>query len=325
MHLHQSDVTGTVNMSNPTGVAEAVCAIIGNCYGSDSVGPLQQGFLDLEAAFWGRWPGLLPCDTPYHDLRHSMGTALLLARMVAGYERARPADLPSLGRDEGVLAVLLALFHDIGFLRREDESHINGACLAPEHERRGVEFMRQYLANTPLAHLRQQAELIQVTNFSARVDHTLAGLPQHLFIMGQMLGSSDLISQIASRYYLERCRYHLYAEFVAAGADRKTLPNGDIVMVYASAEDLLRKTPGFYKHMAKPRLEGEFDHAARFIKAHFDGDDPYERGIRRNLAFLQGMIEMNDYSGLNRKPVPLIPASLSAQRTTTTASPAAGT
>jgi len=108
-------------MVNPKAVADAVCAILAKRYGSDLDSLVHQAFVDIEDAFWGRYPGLLSCDTPYHDLRHSLGTALLMARMVDGYEATHGVDLPALGRDKGTLAVLLALFHDIGFLRRYDE------------------------------------------------------------------------------------------------------------------------------------------------------------------------------------------------------------
>ena len=37
------------------------------------------------------------------------------------------------------------------------------------------------------------------------------------------------------------------------------------------------------------------------------GDDPYANSIQRNLDFLRGMIERNDFSRLTRKPVPLMP------------------
>jgi hypothetical protein len=82
---------------------------------------------------------------------------------------------------------------------------------------------------------------------------------------------------------------------------------GNTVILYPTPADLLRKTPYFYDHLVKPRLEGEFDHAYRYIAAHFEGDDPYARGIQRNLDFLRDMIGRSDFSRMQRKPVPLMP------------------
>lgn len=311
--FNNGDVTGTVDLSNPRAVADAVCLILGRRYGSGIDGPVRQAFADIENAFWGRYPDLLQCDTPYHDLRHSLGTALLMARLVDGYEAAHGADEVSLGPEEGVLAVLLGLFHDIGFLRRRNEAHLKGACLVREHEQRGVDFMRTYLAAGAFPHLAAQAELIHATNFSQLIAETLNGLPPQLFLIGQMLGTADLVSQMAGRYYLERCRYFLFREFVVAGMDRTIAPNGETIVLYATPEDLLRKTPGFFEHLVKRRLEEDFARVYRYVAPHFGGVDPYAEAIQRNLAYLQDMIKRNDFSGLRRKPVPLMPLSVSEE------------
>lgn len=305
--VNQSDVTGTVNMANPGAVADAICAILGRRYEGYNDDIVRQGFIDLEDIFWGRQPGLLPCDTPYHDLRHSMSTALSMTRLVDGYEATHGGDGGALGEELATLGIMLALFHDVGFIRRLSEAGIKGACLIRDHEQRSVDFMRVYLATGPLAHHAELAELIHTTNFARCTCETLAGRPEIIVALGKLLGTSDLISQIAGRYYLERCKLFLFQEFVAAGADRTTSPSGETIVLYATPEDLLRKTPGFYEHLVKPRLEGEFDHAYRYIAAHFGGDDPYARAIRRNLDFLRDLIEQNDFSRLQRKPVPLMP------------------
>ena len=305
--LNQSDVTGTVDMTNPDAVTDVVCKILGRRYPGFNETLMRQAFRDIVDAFWGRYPGLLSCDTPYHDLRHALGTALLMARMVDGFEAAHDAGTPALGVDEGTLAVLLALYHDIGFLRLDTESGINGACLINEHEQRGVDFMQRYLARSPLSSFAFQANLIHATNFSKPLSETLAGLPRELYVIGQMLGTADLVSQIAGRYYLERCRYFLFREFVIAGVDRTVTPSGETIVHYATPEDLLRKTPDFYEHVAKNRLEGDFEHIYRYVAAHFGGDNPYERAMQHNLDYLKAMIARNNFSALHRKPVPLMP------------------
>lgn len=302
-----SDVTGTVNLAQPRAVADAVCAILSRCYAGFDATALRQGFVDIEDAFWGRYPGLLPCDTPYHDLRHSLSTALLMTRMVDGYQTSHGLDLPGLGCDEATLAVLLALFHDIGFLRRDGEAHLNGAGLIHEHEQRGVDFMRTYLASGPFAHLAQQAELIHATNFALPIADTLRGLPRQRLVIGQMLGTADLVSQMAGRNYLERCYQFLFREFVAAGVDRTISASGETVVLYATPEDLLRKTPTFYAHLVRRRLEEDFGQAYRYIAPHFGGDDPYGRAMQRNLDYLQELIQRNDFASLRRKPVPMMP------------------
>jgi hypothetical protein len=311
--VNQSDVTGTVNMASPEAVADAVCNILGRRYEDFDEVVVRDGFLDIEDIFWGRRAGLLPCDTPYHDLRHSMSTALAMARMIDGYEASRggsgPAQGSALGSELATLGVLLALFHDVGFIRRLSEAGINGACLIRNHEQRGVDFMRGYLAAGRFAHFAELADLIHATDIARCTCDILDGLDPELVALGKMLGTSDLISQISGRYYLERCRHFLFHEFVVAGVDRTTSPSGQTVILYPTPEDLLRKTPGFYECLVKPRLDNEFSRSYRYIAAHFRGDDPYARSMQRNFDFLRGMIERNDFSRLRRKPVPLMPPS----------------
>lgn len=305
--LNPNDVTNSVDITNPDAVADTVCDILGRRYQGFNEALVRQAFRDIVDAFWGQYPGLLPCDTPYHDLSHSLGVVLHMARMLDGYEATHGADTPALGVDAGTLAVLLALYHDIGFLRKDTESGVNGASLIREHEQRGVGFVRDYLARGPLSHLAYQAELIQATNFKKPLTETLGGLPRELTIIGQMLGTADLVSQIAERYYLERCQHFLYHEFVVAGEDRMVSARGETIIVYGSAEELLRKTPEFYERLAKKRLEEDFAHLYRYVAPHFGGDDPYAKAMKNNMAHLNQLILRNDFSALRRKPIALMP------------------
>ena len=304
---NQSDVTGTVDLTHPAEVTAAVCRILLKRYPDTRIEFIRQAFADIEAAFWGRYPGLLPCDTPYHDLRHSLATSLLMARMVDGYEAARGADMPVLDADQACLAVVLALYHDIGFLRRPAEADTHGACLIHQHEQRGVDFMRTYLAQGPLAQLSPQAGLIQATNFAKPLDELLVDLPPAMVLLCQMLGTADLVSQVAGRYYLERCRYFLFEEFVIAGANRTVTPEGKTVILYETPEDLLRMTPGFFETMVKQRIEN-FGAPYRCVATHFGGENPYDVGMQRNIDFLKDLIANNDFSRLARKPIPLMPS-----------------
>ena len=96
-------------MASPGAVADAICTILGRRYADFDQVLLRAGFIDIEDIFWGRFAGYLPCDTPYHDLRHSMSTALAMTRMVDGYEVRHGGDQPALGPGLASLGVLLAL------------------------------------------------------------------------------------------------------------------------------------------------------------------------------------------------------------------------
>jgi hypothetical protein len=306
IHMDQRDFAAGIDLASHKAVADEVCCILAQRYDAFAPDPVRQAFIDIEDAHAGRYPGLLACDTPYHDLYHALSTALLMARMVDGYEASHGADLPAFGCDLGCVAVLLALFHDIGFLRRESEAHLNGARLVHDHEQRSVDFVQAYLANGVFADHAARAGLILATNFNLPIHECLSGQPAEFLLMGQMLGAADLVSQVGERYYLERCRDFLFDELTAAGADRRISADGSETVYYSTPEDLLRKTPEFFEHVVKRRLDVDLAQVDRFISPHFGGDDPYARGIQRNMAHLRDMIQRNDFSRLQRKPASLL-------------------
>jgi len=302
-----NDVTDTVNLCDSNAVASAVCAIGERRYPDFDERPIRQGFADMEHACAGNFPGLLACDTPYHDLCHFFDAALLMARLIDGYEMRETTDEP-LRAEQFSVAILLALFHDVGLLRRENEGHLQGAQLMRDEELRSVEFMRGYLQHGVLASYCEQAALILVTDITRPASESLHGLPENLVPIGQMLGTADLLSQLSGRYYLENCRDALYSELVTAGSDQTVSANGKVQVLFESPHDLLRKTPAFYQNIVKQRLDHDFSEIYRHLTSHFGGDDPYMRGVHRNLAYLDQLISSNDFSGLRRSRHPVVKA-----------------
>jgi hypothetical protein len=301
------DITGTVRLDDPQAVADAVCTVLRDEHGElgDAEGFLRQAFADVENAFQGRYPCLLACDTPYHDLRHSLDTALLLARMVAGWNRGTGSKLAA---DEAALTVFLGLVHDVGFLRRVDEDELLGPHLMREHEWRGVEFARGYLASGPFADRSDWAELILATCFAHSLAGMLEGRTPQAMAAARLIGSADLISQVADRLYLERCRDFLFYEMDVCGANRITNDAGTTTVLYENGLHLLAKTPSFYQHSIRHRLTELFGGVDQVLCLHFGGKNPYQESIDRNLAYLNRLIDDGTLAdGLRRNPAPHIP------------------
>jgi hypothetical protein len=136
------------------------------------------------------------------------------------------------------LDVITALFHDIGYLRVQNDTTVkNGAEFTLPHVSRGASFLRQYMpvigmpemADTP-------ASLIHFTGYEQSVAAIKVLSLMHR-LLGNMLGSADIIAQMADRCYLEKCRDRLYPEFLAGGLTRKLDANGKEQVVFASGED----------------------------------------------------------------------------------------
>jgi len=293
------DPTQTVDLQNADAVLVAIDAIMRDRFGNGYGLPLlEQAIADLTLAFRGDYPGLLRCDTHYHDLRHAFDSGLAMARLIRGQALDTPREAAVyIDSEHALLGVLLALFHDIGLLRRAGEAHLQGAQLTPTHEARGVEFMRDYLGRTPLAHLAGKAELVMVTCLAWHMPPDMPSLDRAI---ASQLGTADILSQLADRTYLEKCRDFLFTEFRAFGlAGASGLP-------YPNPKSLLEKTPGFYTGLLRHRMQVEYDGAERFTGIHFGGECPYEASIKRNLDYLNATLAVDDFSMLRRVPTTII-------------------
>jgi hypothetical protein len=302
--LSRYDPTGEVDLQDPVAVEMAIKSILDRLYGEryDSA-LLKQGIEVLVLAYRGRYSGLLRCDTLYHDLRHALETGLTMARFLDAHARSLTSgSVDAIDGEHALLGVLLALFHDIGLLRRETETQVWGAEFTPIHEERGVEFMQRQLAETTLASLAEKAEFIMPTKLIFKIPDTWRPLDRKL---ASMVASADLLSQLADCCYLEKCWYFLFLEFSAFGLA------GTPHCAYPDRETLMVKTSGFYSNLVLPRLEKEFRGVYRLMDAYYAGVNPYQEAIQRNLGYLAEILSSQDFSRLRRRPQPFVDAPLS--------------
>jgi hypothetical protein len=298
--LNRNDVTNRVNVEDAQRVRDAVVALFAARYPGSDFTVLARAFDDLQALFEGRFPGYLACDTLYHDVRHTLDMTLAMARLIDGHERVC-APSERLGPRRAALGVLVAMLHDTGYLRRASESHVaNGAVFTKVHVSRSAEFAAAYLPQIGFgAEAALAARLVHFTGYEMDLDEIQVARP-HERMLGWMVGTADLIGQMSDRMYLEKCRDFLYDEFVWANIARERFADGRELVRYASAADLMLKTPGFYEHVARARIEKKLGGADRFAEAHFDGPNPYQSEIERNIAFLRQLVESAELGHLRR-------------------------
>jgi hypothetical protein len=298
--LNQNDVTNRINVEDPDQVRDAVLALFSARYPGADLAPLRQAFDDVKALFAGRLPGYLPCDTLYHDLRHTLDMTLAMARLLDGRERALAAP-EQIGVRRAMLGVVIALLHDSGYLKRASEAHVeNGAVFTKIHVSRSADFLLRYLPQLGYAEeAGAAAKLVHFTGYEMDIDDIMVHDPKDR-LLGCLVGTADLLGQMSDRMYLEKCREFLYLEFVWGRIARETLADGREIVRYASPEDLMLKTPGFYEYVARQRIEKKLGGADRFAAAHFDGPSPYQAAIDRNMQFLKEAIEQADLKRLRR-------------------------
>ena len=121
--------------------------------------------------------------------------------------------------------------------------HRYGAEYTLTHVTRGSRHLHRYL---PRIGLRRYAVagaiLVHYTGYERRAE----SIPLNdtlLRRVGHMLGTADIIAQMADRCYLEKCRDRLYPEFVLGGLTKKRLPGGRTQILFFG-----RRSGGQYAH-----------------------------------------------------------------------------
>src|SRR5258706_12677399 len=282
---NEFDVTNRINTTDPVCVKLEIVRIYRTLYGRPEPPALVRSFDDIVRMYRGDYPGYLKCDTDYHDIQHIMDVSLAMSRLLDGYERSR-GDGPAIGERLFQLGVICALFHDSGYLRRVgDRKHKRGAEYTAIHVSRGGKLLRDYLPVIGMEEFSEVApQIIHFTGYERPVASIKVREPIYRLI-GSLLGSADIIAQMADRCYLEKCRDRLYPEFVDGGIAVKKNGKGDVV-IFASGEDLLRKTPSFYQG-AQHRLDVDLGGAYRFATAHFGGTNLYMDEVKKNINFAE--------------------------------------
>jgi hypothetical protein len=233
----------------------------------------------VESLYAGGFAGYRRCLVEYHDFRHTMDVMLASARLLDGYNLTRGPLPAGLASD----LLLAALLHDTGYVQEDWDTEGTGAKYTREHERRSVEFLRRNAGafGVSEAALPGLARMIEATDLKVE----FSGIPyvsEAEKTAGAILGSADLVGQMADREYLEKLLF-LYYEFREAG-----IPGNDTEF------DILRKTRGFYD-LAVRRLHVTLLGTHELAKLHFRqrwGEDRnlYTVAMERQIAYLERII-----------------------------------
>ncbi|HYA20486.1 MAG TPA: hypothetical protein VEG25_07580 [Burkholderiales bacterium] len=297
---NEYDVTNQVKTTDSIAVSNEVCKIYQELYPDPNPDVLSQAFADLTRLYAGKYPGYMSCETSYHDIQHVLDVTLAMARLMDGYEHAAHGT-ERFGERLFRLGIITALFHDCGYIRhRNDTKHQNGAEYTLVHVSRGASFLEEYLPKVGMPDLAGvAAQLVHFTGYEIPVQQIR--VPSLVFrLLGNLLGSADIVAQMADRCYLEKCHERLYPEFVLGGIARRRKSDGSEEVVFESADDLVLKTPNFYRSATK-RMDETLGGAYRYVQRHFGGQNLYLEEMERNVRFARIIGENRDMSLLRRK------------------------
>jgi hypothetical protein len=287
------DVADQVRTTDPAAVCAEVIRLARSLFPDAPVPALERAFADAARMYQGEHRDYLPCDTEYHDIQHVLEVTLAMARLMDGYQRGGHNGSPKLPRELFLAGVLAALFHDFGYLRRRnDYKHRHGAEYTLTHVSRSASFLRVYARELGVGERLALAAstLVHFTGYERPVE-SIRIRDEALRRLGCMLGTADIIAQMSDRCYLEKCRDRLYPEFVLGR-----------VPAFASAADLVMKTPRFYEG-ARKRLEHKLERSYEYAARHFGGPNIYLDEMRKNADYAQSLAQPADITGrLRRKP-----------------------
>ncbi len=302
------DVNNTVNVTDPDSVSDAVESLFLDLYPHARADTLKNAIAYIATLYRGEHPDFSPCDTAYHDLQHIMDVTLASSRLMDGYERTHK-DGTALGSELFTFGVLLALFHDSGYLRKrglEDDKH--GAEFTLIHVSRSAELLERYMNDIGMNNLSEiGSKIVHFTGYEVPVDRIL--IPSPVFrSIGNMIATGDILAQMSDRCYLEKCHDRLYTEFVLGGIATKRDEQGNEKILFASPRDLVIKTPGFYRG-AKRRMDETLEGAHRYAEKHFSGEHLYLDAVESNIQFAEYVVENKADIGMLQRTPPTTPGS----------------
>jgi hypothetical protein len=265
-------------------------------------GSLTQAFGDVARLYRGDYPGYFSCDTDYHNIQHVLDVALAMGRLMDGCVRA--TSIATLGERLFELGVVTALFHDCGYIRhRKDTRHQHGAEYTTTHVSRGARFLEEYLPKIGMGEFAEvAARLIHFTGYEMPISRIRVPGPEFR-LLGNLLGSADILAQMADRCYLEKCYDRLYPEFVLGGVTRRRLADATEEVLYRSASDLVLNVPRFYQGASK-RLEQDLGGNYLYAEKHFGDQNLYLDELGKNVEHARAIASQGDLSLLRRKPPP---------------------
>ena len=277
-------MTQRVDTRNPRAVAREVERLYREMFPGSHSGFVPEAVEAVLDCFQGRFAGFQAVDTRYHDIEHTLQGTLCLARLLHG--RTRAGARPVLQERMVQLGLWAILLHDTGYLKRLEDTRGTGAKYTVTHVSRSANFAAEFLARRgcPEAEIRAVQNMIRCTGINANLD-AIPFDSQAERVVGFALATADLLGQMSADDYLEKLPV-LYAEFAEAAAF--TRDQSQFVASFASADDLVRRTPAFWADYVLPKLEGELAGLYRFLNDPYpDGPNDYVQKVESNMTRLK--------------------------------------
>ncbi len=241
---------------------------------------IEETHQEIPKFFSGSHPNFKPSNTRYHNLTHTYSVALATIRLFHGlYCEGYTFD-----QDIIPQGIISAYFHDTGLLLTATDPATSGAKYTINHEERSISFMNHYLSSRGASQsfMDHCASMIKCTSLELNPTELIFDSDDQR-LAGYVLGSSDILAQMADRYYLERLPL-LFQEMEVGGVNR-----------YSSAIELMQQTTDFYHHIIVNRLETIFHDLKQAMRTHFRvrwniDHNLYIDNISKNINYVKKIV-----------------------------------
>ena len=241
----------------------------------------------IKDCFAGRYKDYQASDARYHDLEHTLQGTLCMARLLHGRHLADAT--PPVTQSAYQLGLLAILLHDAGYLKKQGDTGGTGAKYTLTHVTRSVQFAGEFLEEKrfPVKDILSVQNMIRCTG----VNVDLSRIPFQNELeqtVGFALGTADLLGQMAAEDYVEKLPT-LFSEF----DESARFYEGKMALTesFSSADDLLRRTPNFWKKYVLPKINNEFWGLYRFLNQPYpNGPNDYLQRVEANIAKVEQLL-----------------------------------
>ncbi|UCH23474.1 MAG: hypothetical protein JSU83_09855 [Deltaproteobacteria bacterium] len=269
--MNHRQISRRFQPDSPADVLNEVLAILKLISLDFDTDPVKDVFNAAKRLYTGKYLGYRACNTDYHDHRHACAVFLAMARLIHG----AVIDKVTFTVKQVVLGLTAAILHDAGYIKEASDKDGTGAKHTARHVQRSMEFLNRHGAEHGLTpeEIAAVQNMIRCTDLSTDIA-TVNFSDSKTELLGKMLGTADLLAQLADRIYLEKLLF-LYYEYKEGGV-------GD----YKSELDVLKNAVEFYDY-SEDRLKTTLDGTDRFMSSHFASQWNIDKNLYREMITRQ--------------------------------------
>ncbi len=277
----------SIDTKDPVAVAALVRSTYERLYPAGDFAPIATLFADVTDMFAGKYLDYGAIDLTYHDFQHTLQATVCMTELAQGRHDAGAQ--PACSERQFLLGMTAVLLHDTGYLKLRSDTAGTGAKYTYTHVLRSCAVAATYLPTRGFT-----MDDLDVVLGAIRCTGPTSNIRRLHFksdgdrLIGCCVATADYLGQMAADDYPDELAM-LFREFTESD-DYLHVPIER--RLFKSVDEMIAKTPAFWRKLVLPKLENEFESVYKFLARPYpDGPNPYLEAIERNLARIQKLAE----------------------------------